>query len=375
MAETYDIAIVGAGIAGASLAYALLDAASVVLLERETQPGYHSTGRSAATLLLTYGNDVIRRLTHASARFLRDPPAGFTETALLRPRCGLTIGSAEQAPLLQQEYARSKALLPSLRRLAPEEVLALVPLLKEEAVAAGAILDPEAQDMEVASLHQGYLKAARAAGTRVMTDAPVTALERRHDKWQIGTRGGEVSAALLVNAAGAWADELAGLAGLAPLGLQPKRRTAFTFKPPEAFKVDDWPLVIDVAESFYFKPEAGLLLGSPADETPSPACDARPEEMDIALGAYRIEEATGHPIRRLEHSWAGLRTFAADKTPVLGFDPRTAGFFWLAGQGGYGIMTSPAMAELAAAQILGRGPNGAGAGLNLDAALSPGRLL
>ena len=376
MDRVFDVAIVGAGIAGASLAHALAGSASVVLLERESQPGYHSTGRSAAAFLQTYGNEAIRRLTAASADFLRQPPPGFSDAPLLTHRPGLTIASAEKAEILQRAYRRAKALVPEVRLLSPEEARTMVPLLRPEAVAGGAVLEPDAQDMDVAGIHQGFLKGARSAGAQLLTDAEVTSLARSDGGWRIDSKQGEVRASVLVNAAGAWADALAAQIGLTPLGLQPKRRTAFTFAPPPEFQVEDWPLVIEVGESFYFKPDAGLLLGSPADEKPVPPSDARPEELDLAIGAHRIEEATGRPIARLLHSWAGLRTFAADNSPVLGFDPRAAGFFWLAGQGGYGIMTSPAMAEAAAALLAGRSLPDAQRALGLTAEeLSPARFL
>ena len=376
MDRTFDIAIVGAGISGASLAYALAGRASVVLLERESQPGYHSTGRSAAAFLQTYGNDVIRRLTAASAEFLFRPPPGFSEAPLLLPRPGMTVASADKADLMASAYERAKALVPEVRLLSPDEAREIVPLLRPEAVAGGAMLEPGAQDMEVASLHQGYLKGARASGAALITNAEVLALARRDGRWRLETKQGEVAASVLVNAAGAWADAFAAQLQLAPLGLQPKRRTAFTFAPPPEFQVAAWPMVIEVGESFYFKPDAGLLLGSPADETPCPPCDAQPEELDLAIGAHRIEEATGHPIKRLLHSWAGLRTFAPDMSPVLGFDPRAEDFFWLAGQGGYGIMISPAMAAAAAALLAGGALPETLQALGLDpAGLSPARFL
>jgi D-arginine dehydrogenase len=259
--------------------------------------------------------------------------------------------------------------------LSPAEAQEKVPLLQEAAVAGGGILEPGAQDMDVARLHQGYLKAANAAGGVLCCDAEVISAEHRGRHWHIETRRETVTASVLVNAAGAWADSFAGTLGLAPLGLVPKRRSAFTFRPPDNLDPSAWPLVIDVAESFYFKPDAGLLLGSPADETPAVPSDVRPEEIDLAIGAHRIEEATGHPITRIEHSWAGLRTFARDGTPVLGFDPREAGLFWLAGQGGYGIMTAPAMAEAAAALLCGRAlPEALLEGGLSAGSLSPARL-
>jgi D-arginine dehydrogenase len=234
--------------------------------------------------------------------------------------------------------------------------------------------EPAAMDIDVHALHQGFLRGLRARGGRVVTDAEVRSLRRRDGLWTAETTAGTFAAPIVVNAAGAWADEVARLAGIGTVGLVPKRRTAFTIEPPEGVAPSGWPAVVDVAETFYFKPESGRLLVSPADETPMPPCDVQPDEIDVASAAARLEAATTLQVRRIAHKWAGLRSFVADKTPVAGFAPDAEGFFWLAGQGGYGIQTSPAMGRVAAALAAGRGlpPDIAARGVT-EAALSPAR--
>jgi D-arginine dehydrogenase len=345
-----DFLVVGAGIAGASAAAELAQHGRVVVLERESQPGYHSTGRSAALYTETYGNRVIRALTVASGRFLRNPPAGFADHALLTPRGTLLIGRADQRAALDGAYAELRDLAPGLALVDGAEARRLVPVLDQGYVAAG-IYEADATDMDVHGIHNGFLKTLRARGGRVVTDAEVTALARRGGRWHATTKAGAFSAPVVVNAAGAWCDVLARLAGVEPVGLVPKRRTAFTFDPPAGADARAWPAVIDIAETFYFKPEAGKILGSPADETPIEPCDVQPEEIDIAEAVERIERASVLRVRRLDHKWAGLRSFVADKTPVVGPDDAADGFFWLAGQGGYGIMTSPALGRTVAALL------------------------
>jgi len=345
-----DFLVVGAGIAGASAAAELAQHGRVVVLERESQPGYHSTGRSAALYTETYGNRVIRALTVASGRFLRNPPAGFADHALLTPRGTLLIGRADQRAALDGAYAELRDLAPGLALVDGAEARRLVPVLDQGYVAAG-IYEADATDMDVHGIHNGFLKTLRARGGRVVTDAEVTALARRSGRWHATTNAGAFSAPVVVNAAGAWCDVVARLAGVQPIGLVPKRRTAFTFDPPAGADVRAWPAVIDIAETFYFKPEAGKILGSPADETPIEPCDVQPEEIDIAEAVERIERASVLRVRRLDHKWAGLRSFVADKTPVVGMNDAADGFFWLAGQGGYGIMTSPALGRTVAALL------------------------
>ncbi|NDH60156.1 MAG: FAD-binding oxidoreductase [Alphaproteobacteria bacterium] len=373
--QDFDFAIVGAGIAGVSAAYHLAPHARVVILEREHVPAYHTTGRSAALHSETYGNASIRAITVVSGRFYRAPPPGFADTPLLTPRGAIVAGRAEQESAVKAAAADYAQLVPSVRWLDPAEVLRLQPLLKPEAARGGAVFEPEADDMDVAAIHAGFLKGGRAAGAVLRLNAEVVALDRRNGRWTIRLRDGEsVGAANIVNAAGAWADVLGGLAGCAPIGLVPKRRTAFTFDSPQGLDLTRLPMVIDFDESFYFKPEVGQFLGSLADETPSPPCDAQPEEIDVATAVDRIETASTLTIRRIKNKWAGLRSFVADKSLVAGYDPRVEGFFWLAGQGGYGIQTGYAAGQLAASLALGKELPADVAALGVsEAALSPAR--
>jgi D-arginine dehydrogenase len=352
MSGTADFAIIGAGMAGASLAWHLAREASVILLEQESQPGYHSTGRSAAMFTETYGPPAIRALTRASRAFLEHPPEGFATHPLLTPRGALAIAKAEKQAALEAFY-QAGAAHGAVVRFSAAETLAMVPVIRPE-FAEGAIYEPGAMDMDVHALHQGYLRGAAAAGLTLWCDAPLTGLHRDGAHWCLATPKGEIRARTVINAAGAWADSVAGLAGAKPVGLVPKRRTALLFDPPSGLDITSWPLVDEVDQEFYFKPDAGRLFGSPADETPVEPCDVQPEEYDLALAAWRIEEATTLPIRRLAAKWAGLRSFVADGVPVAGFDPDVPGFFWLAGQGGYGIQTADGMARLATSQLLHR---------------------
>lgn len=343
-----DFVVVGAGIAGASLAAELAETHSVVVLERETVPGYHATGRSAALFSEAYGNAPVRALSRASRAFLAAPPQGFADYPLITPRGALQVARADQADVL----ARMLADAPScIRAITAAEALALSPLLRPEATAAGAIYEENAADIDVNSLHQGYLRLLRHRGGTVLTAQEVIALSRDGSRWSVETKDGTYRTPTVVNAAGAWADTLAALAGIEPLHIQPCRRTAALVELPNGANADAWPMTIAIDESIYFKPDAGLLLISPADETPVEACDVQPEDLDVAIAADRIEQATGLVIRRVRRKWAGLRSFAPDRTPVIGFDPAAPSFFWLAGQGGYGIQTAPGIASFAAALL------------------------
>jgi len=342
--ERCDFLVIGAGIAGASAACELSRIGATVLLERESQPGYHTTGRSAALFTETYGNLVIRRLTSAGRAFFKDPPEGFSDHPLLSPRGTLFVAREDQLGALETMLAQTPTAAEAVRRLDAAEVLALNPAIRPGYAAAG-LYEPASEDIDVHGLLTGYLRTMRARGGRMVTGAEVSALGREGGAWVVQTRAGRFTAPVVVNAAGAWCDVIAGLAGVRPVGLVPKRRTAFTFDPPDGTDIARWPATIDIDEQFYFKPDAGRILGSRADETPSDPCDAQPDEIDIAIGVDRIETATGLTVRRLASKWAGLRSFVADKTPVVGFEPEAPGFFWLAGQGGYGIQTSPALAR------------------------------
>jgi D-arginine dehydrogenase len=353
--QEYDFVIVGAGIAGVSVAYHLSPHARVLILERENVAAYHTTGRSAALHSETYGSAEIRGITVASGRFYRNPPAGFADHPVLTARGALTVGRADQSAAMDKAQADYAALVPSVRRVDQAEALRLQPLLRPEAAEGGGILEPEADDMDVAAIHGGFLRGARAAGCGLRLSAELVALERKDGRWLIRLRDGEtVSATNIINAAGAWADVVGNLAGAKTIGLVPKRRTAFTFDAPPGLDIGPLPMTIDFDESFYFKPEVGQFLASPADETPSPPCDVQPEEMDIAIAVERIETATKLSIRRIKNKWAGLRSFVADKNLVVGYDSDVDGFFWLAGQGGYGIQTGAAAGRIAAALALGQ---------------------
>ena len=353
MSQTADVIIIGAGIAGASAAHWLAPHARVLLLERESQPGYHATGRSAALFMESYGPPQVRALTRASRAFLENPPAGFAEHPLLTPRGTLIVAAPGQEAELQAEWDTLHGQCPHLRRVSVEEALALLPVLRPEQV-AGALHDADPCDIDVHALHQGYLRSLRQAGGTLVNHAEVTALTRTDDTWRVDTSAGTFEAPVVVNAAGAWADPIARLAGVRPLGLQPHRRSAFTFAPPPGAHIQAWPMAIGVAEDWYLKPDAAQLLGSPANADPVEPHDVQAEELDVAIGIDHIQRMTTLEIRRPSHTWAGLRTFAPDGEMVNGFDPEVPGFFWVAGQGGYGIQTSAAMGMAAAAQLLGQ---------------------
>jgi D-arginine dehydrogenase len=350
----FDFAIVGAGIAGASAAYFLSRQGSVLILERESQPGYHSTGRSAALYSEAYGNGTIRALTTGGKDFFLHPPAGFADHDILTPRGAMFIGRADQLEKLDEIAAEAGQLVDTVRRVDGDAARKIIPTLKQDYV-AGAVLEPDAMDIDVNILHQGYLRGAGDHGAELQVNAEVKSLTRQNDTWSIKTSAGDFEAGIVVNCAGAWCDELAALAGAGQVGLVPKRRTAIHFQPGADVDIGNWPLCVDADEEFYFKPDAGKLIGSPADETPVAPQDIQPEELDIAIAADRIEKATDMEVRRIEHRWAGLRSFVADKTLVVGFDPNIDGFFWVAGQGGYGIQTSPSVGRLVAALINGDG--------------------
>ena len=352
----FDFIVIGAGIAGASAGYELAaperGGRRVALLEREDQPGYHTTGRSAAFYIQSYGNAVIRALTLGSWGFYTEPPEGFAERPLLTERGALFVGRPDQIEELDQLVAETRPLAPHLQRLDAAAARALVPILRADAL-GGAVLDCKAMEIDVNGLHQGYLRGLKARGGAVVTRAEVRGLRPGPAGWLAETKAGNFTAPVVVNAGGAWCDEIAELACAAPVGLVAKRRTSITFDAPAGLDTRDWPLAVGVAEDFYFKPDSGRLMGSPADETPMPPCDVQPDELDIAIAVERIQAATTLEIRRIGTSWAGLRTFAADKTLVAGFDPAREGFFWLAGQGGYGIQTAPAMGRVTAALATG----------------------
>ena len=350
--ERFDVAVIGGGIAGASAAYELAAHGSVVLLEKEATCGHHSTGRSAALFTECYGDSVVRRLAMGSRAFLESPPDGFTDHPILTPRPLMFVGADDRIDALNRTHAEFAELVPTAGRLTGDEATALCPVL-DPAVTAGGVLEPDAQDLDVHALHLGYQRDLRERGGTLRTSTLVQAMRRIGAGWEIDTGDDTLRVDTVVNAAGAWADVIATMAGVEPVGLVPKRRTAFTFRPPSEART--WPMVIDIDERWYFKPEGPLLLASPADETPMEPHDVRHREEDVALAIARIQGATTMTIRSIEHAWAGLRSFVADRRPVNGWAPDASGFYWLAGQGGYGIKTSPAMAAFAAGLITGSG--------------------
>lgn len=346
-----DVVVIGGGISGASVAYELARATSVVLMEAEPTPGYHSTGRSAALLLENYGNRTVRLLTRASRTFLANPPAEFAAQPLLTPRGAMWIARADQLSQLALLEQQGRDLGCRIHRPSATERRALCPIVDPDYL-AGALLEPGAMDIDVTGLHQGYLAGFRNRGGRLLTGAPVLALERDRAVWQVRTHSDTIRALHVVNAAGAWCDEIARMAGVPPVGLVAKRRTVITFDPPAGAQAHQWPCVIDAEEQFYFKPESTRILASPGDQTPMAPQDTQPEELDVAVAVDRVERATTLDIRRVTHKWAGLRCFVADNAPVVGAAPGARGFFWLAGQGGFGVMTAPALSRIAAGLLL-----------------------
>jgi len=347
-----DVAVIGAGIAGAGVTAQIAGDLKVALLEQESRPGYHTTGRSAAIFIQNYGNDTIRALSRASAPLFHDADKTLFPTPLLSQRGLLYVASeeslADHADLLRHAEG--------LREISAGEAVTRFPLLRQDRIAAAAYED-DAQDVDVAALHQGWLKQAKAAGALLLTDAPLTRATRDGGRWTIETPTHTVRAAIIVNAAGAWGDRVAAACGVAPVGLTPLRRTIAVLPAPEGHDMRKWPLVADSGEGWYAKPEAGRLLVSPADEDPVEPHDAFPDDMVLAEGLDRFEQAMSISVSRVETSWAGLRTFAPDRTPVAGFDGAAEGFFWLVGQGGYGMQTAPALSRLAGQLVRGMSPN------------------
>ncbi|AKH42443.1 D-arginine dehydrogenase [Altererythrobacter atlanticus] len=363
MSAQYDIAIIGAGMAGASIAAELAPHASVLLLEAEAQPGYHTTGRSAAFWEECYGGPELVPLTLASGHYLRQH--GF-----LTPRGALYIARSGQEDAVESFMARFADSGATIERLGRAEMERRIPGLLPDWTLA--ISEPACADIDVAALHQHYLAAVARLGVHLRTNSRLETAEREGNGWRLGlARGEEARAAMLVDAAGAWADPVAELAGAKPLSITPLRRTVAQLRtdpaPPE-----DLPLVLDLCGEFYFKPENGKLWLSPHDETPSAPCDAAPEELDVAIAIDRFEQVANWKVQALERKWAGLRSFSPDRLPVYGFDPRQEGFFWFAGQGGFGIQTAPAAARLAAQMLIGLPRDEMTEGLDADV-YSPAR--
>lgn len=340
--QSCDFLVIGAGIAGAYAGDALAGLGSVVILEMEDRPGYHTTGRSAAIYSETYGNRTIRALTTASKEFFGDPPDGFTEVPLVTPRGALHIGRKDQQAAVNTAFRENSGIVHNLRLLDQESILSLVPVVRPEMCFAG-YLEPDCHDIDVDALHQGFLKSCRRQGGELKANAEAVEIKSMPSGWEVKTRSDTFSCGVVVNAAGAWADGIAEMAGLRAVHLSPLRRTALIFDPNLDLPFENWPLVVSIDEGFYFKPAAGLMMATPGDEIESPPCDAQPDEIDIAAAIDRLQAATTLRITRITRKWAGLRTFAPDRAPVIGPDPENEKFFWAAGQGGYGMQTAPAI--------------------------------
>lgn len=344
--QFFDALVIGAGIAGATAGAHLSATHRVALLEAEESAGYHTTGRSAALWILSYGSADARILTGASRDFFERPPVGFTEVPLAHPRAVLTLAKPEDAKELEDSLDEGR------KAISLAEAKALVPALRTDAIAAASI-EHDAFDIDVAAIHQGFLKQLRGQGGALALRSRAGRIWHEKGAWHAETAAGETYAApVLVNAAGAWGDEVARLAGVKPIGLQPKRRTALIIDPGE-YDATNWPMVLDAGESWYARPEARRkLMVSPADETDSEPCDAQPDELDVAIAIDRMQQCLDIPVTRVEHRWAGLRTFTPDRGLAIGASEQP-GFFWFCGQGGYGIQTSPAAGRLLAQLVRG----------------------
>jgi D-arginine dehydrogenase len=350
--EHFDFAVIGGGVAGVSVAYELAKVATVVLVEREAALGYHSTGRSAAVISENYGPLGWQALVTASMRFFEAPPPGFSDHSLLHRIGALYFATRDEETQLVGSAKELTRRHVDHRLLRAADAQALCPVVKTDDFSL-ALFEPGCADIDSNALLQGYLKLAKARGLRAFLSAGLISLERRNGSWRLATGDTNLSASSVINAAGAWADDLATRAGIKRKGLQPYRRTAITFDPPADADVRSWPMTFDVAETWYFKPESGRVMVSPVDKTPTDPCDAAPEELEVAVAVDRIERATTMTVARIHSKWAGLRTFASDEQPVVGPDPDEPSFVWLAGQGGNGVMGAPAAAEITAALATG----------------------
>ena len=353
MAETADVIVIGAGMAGIGAAARLSAGAKVLVLERENQPGYHSTGRSAAMYIENYGGPVIRKLTRASRAPLEQPDPEFWHSAVLGPRGVMYLAMQGQEPALAELVDGSDG----VDEITLDDACGRVPMLNRDAIVKAAF-EEDAQDMDVNEILMGFRRLLRSHGGEITCDSGVDRLSRENGTWTVETRSGVYSAPVIVNAAGAWVDDVAAKAGLEPLGFKPCRRSVAIVPTPEDLNITSWPTTAEMDEQFYFKPEAGKLLISPADETEVDPHDAYADDMAIAEGIHVFSQVMNLEVNRIEHTWGGLRTFSPDRSHVIGFDPRAEGFFWCGGQGGYGIQSA-------------HGASMATAGLVLDQELPP----
>lgn len=352
--ETTNVTVIGAGMAGTSVAWRLAQAGKrVLLIEREPQPGTQSTGRSAAMFMESYGPPGARALTRAGRAFYERPPAGFSGVPILHLRGALYVATDEQLPALRALDSAIRAAGTALEPVNAQDLQRLVPVLRTDRIRHG-LLERDAHDIDVDALLQGFVRGARAAGARLLVGAVVAEATERDWGWRLSLSSGErVDTEAVVNAAGAWVDEVAAVFGVSPVGIQPRRRSAFMFAAPAGIDAAGWPMVSDIGEAWYFKPDAGQMLGSPANADPVPPHDVQPEELDIAVGIDNIQNATTLQIRRPTATWAGLRSFVADGDLVIGPDDAHPAFFWLAGQGGYGIQSAAGASLLAACLVRG----------------------
>ena len=350
MPNTADVLVIGGGIAGLSAAAEIASQARVIVLEGESQIGFHSSGRSATMLHYALGDPLIRALTLASRSFFDSPPDGFSDVPLGR-RMAVLIHAREDERTALDALDEDISKFAALQRLDATGVHQLCPLLRPDALYG--IADPNGIRLDPHAMLQGFARQLRRSGGELRTDARVAVIGRRSGSWQVTTQAGDkLSAPIVVNAAGAWADTVAKLAGVRQIGLQPKRRTIITFDAPAGTDLDSLPFAKTVGDELYFAPESGRLFACPMDEVPSEPCDAQPGEYEMALAVERMQERTTVKVQRIVSRWAGLRSFTPDKHPVVGFAPDAEGFFWLAGQGGAGLQTSPAMSRIAAALVL-----------------------
>jgi D-arginine dehydrogenase len=359
-----DILVIGGGIAGISAAAEMSLDANVAVLETEDVIGYHASGRSAAIFLRNYGNTTLRALNVVAEPILKEP-VGISDSSLLSPRGELLIATEAELSALDDYLDGAQG----MERITPDEAVDLVPILRRDYIAAAAV-ERDAQDIDVDRMLQGYARLLRNRNGKIYKSTPAQRISYARGHWTVETPSETFQAPIIVNAAGAWADLIAHMANVRKVGLTPMRRSGILLPAPTGFDINQWPLFVSASEQWYAKPEAGKLFVSPADEDPVEPHDAWPEDMVLAEGLARYQQAVTVPVTRVEKSWAGLRSFVPDRTPVVGFEPRAEGFFWLAGQGGYGMQTAPALAALSADLCMGRTPS---LNRNIIAALSPGR--
>jgi D-arginine dehydrogenase len=354
--NTADFLIVGGGVAGLSAASRLARHGKAVVLEAEDALGYHASGRSVSFSHFGIGNETVRGLTAWSQRFFEAPPEGFATVPLCQVAASIWLAREEMLDALEALYRDMSRFTDAVRYIGPDELSAMCPVLRTgPGAAVRAVLDPHGLKLDSDALLQSYARAVRSSGGEVLTGRRIACIEQGGELWRITTEGGEKwETPLLLNAAGAWADRIAALAGVRPIGILPRRRTIIVVDPPAGTDVSGWPFVHTAAADFYMLPEAGQILASPVDEVEDDPCDAQPEEYDLALAAWQLEQYTTLTVERIAHRWAGLRSFVADRVPTAGFDEKAPGFFWLVGQGGYGLQTSPAMAAIVEAQVIGK---------------------